>query len=231
MARYDKDTEDFIDHTVGEQVARQALGVVKDVAKGRHVAESVVRRAIGAGAAVMTKEGQSTPRALFSLLNEQHGEDWWDWEPETLRAEIDLDDIEIVQALQVLCRTNYPFEEWHVFENVVHALTGNVVHFGSLQPVEMDEAACAIKLMREIRPKQEFDDEVCGYLAACAKHAGIVYLPSDLFPARCQHFLDGLNNDMELKAVVQSGKHTNDQESALAIQQAKLIEIRERVDG
>lgn len=175
---------------------------------------------------------------LYGILNERFSEEWRDWEPETLWKEMSEIGVEVtdeiknvVGALQVAVNTFFPFEAWHIFENTAHAFAGNDVNFSVVQPLELTEVAATIKILHEIRPKTEFDDEILGYIAAVAKNSGVVYLPPDLFLGAQQH-LDPLNNNMQLKLRVKSvfpSVAVGDDE--LSLQTQKLAEIVDYVSG
>lgn len=247
MAHYDKDTEKFMEEvaldrptphrSLKEQIARQTVGVARDLTKGKHLPEIAAKRLIGMGTfQALTKEGGLSPVQLFALLNREYNDDWQDWEPETLWLTLDTEHgIEaspevknMIQALQVVCKTNFPFEDWHVFENVGHAFNQNPVNFGLVQPLELDEIALTMKILKEIRPEAEYEDDIYGYIAACAKHSGVVFLPPHLFGEQAQGFLDGLGNDMDLKSQVMQNfrnDYQGETESALGVQLARLAEV------
>ena len=254
MDRYDADTKEFFSdllkegakkketeeregRTLTEQLTRQAVGVARDIGRGKSIPTSIVRRAIGTGTiALLEKESALPPLKIYEILNDHY--DWTDWEPETIWTMLEVEHgikpsdeaKNIVQALQTAIHTNFPFEEWHIFENVGHAFNENPVNFGQVQPLELDEIAKTVKILTTLRPKQEFEDEVLGYIAACAKNSGVVYLPEDLFPKGCQDALDRLGNDIGLRDQVKAGA-AGEPDSPLGVQNARLKEIRQYKDG
>jgi len=186
--------------------------------------------------------GATSVLKIYSLLNDKYDRDWWDWEPETIwttiskELEIPIEEKDrvfkdMVGALQVLLSTDQPFQSWSVFENTCHAFNGNMVLFGQLQPAELNEIAWALYVMGRIQPKAELSLSVTGYIAACAKNAGVVYLPPDIFPVVSQKQLDSMHNDLGLKSQVASiwpKVLVND--SALSIQLMRLKEIKEYLE-
>jgi hypothetical protein len=172
------------------------------------------------------------------MLNNELPEGWDDFEPETLRVELSetlgLDPnprlMNMIGAFQTIYNTDYPFELWHVFENVSHAMNENPVSFAIVQPAELDEIALTVDILKKIRPRAEFQDDVCAYIAASAKNSGVVYLPPELFPPKSQMFLDQMNNNMELKDQVKMmWPNSRPGESAIAIQTQRLAEVRDYV--
>lgn len=240
MARFDKNTLDFMEKLSSDQPDEprkpdlHGLRTLKSVVKSIQDPHRAIGKALVNGVAMKAlfeKESGVKVLGVFGILNEHYGRHWWNWEPETVWQTLDKEhgigvdgDLRnLISALQLIVTTNQPFENWHIFEKVGHALNMNPVNFGIVQPLEPQEAALALKLLRAMRPKQEFDSEICGYLAAVAKAAGLVYLPESVFTAGCQSFLDGMGNDMELARAMAEGKGAGD--TAIEIQKARLEEI------
>lgn len=217
MAHYDDDTKKFI-----EDVSRNALGVARDISRKR-LPESLARKAVGqATKHVMNKEAATNLNAIkvFEELNSRFGSDWQDWEPETLwdtTGYRSTDAQNMVMALQVICKTNFPFEDWSVFERIVHALNGNDVHFNELVPGEIDHVAWAIKVLQTIRPEEQFSGEVCAYMVACAQNAGLLSLPPKLFPVEAVSQMGPTSVDAAIDSEIST------------MQAAKIKEIEEYV--
>lgn len=184
---------------------------------------------------------ESNPLKVFGLLNEQFGREWFDWEPETLWAtfgegagiKMSGSWKNVILALQTLVATNQAHEHWHIFENTVHAFNMNPVDFGTLQPCEMDDIAKAMKIMNTIRPKTEYEPEIYGYIASCARASGVVYLPPEFFGEAAQAALDNLNNDVSLANKVKAiwpDKLTGSEDVDVKVQYLRLKEIKEEFD-
>jgi hypothetical protein len=147
------------------------------------------------------KAGGIGPIGIYRLMNEHCARKWWDWEPETIWTTLSQDHgIEateqirnVVLSLQVILSTQQPFENWHVFEKIGQAFNMNSVDFGTLEPLELTEAALTIKILNAIRPNQEYDMEVHGYIAACARLAGVLVLPSKYFSGASNALLRALD--------------------------------------
>lgn len=251
MARYDEYTLAFMEkvsdglfklpknkeerqETV-KDLTRAGMRVAKGLTQGPSQALATIS-SIAAGKA-FEKAAAMGPEVIFRYLNQTYGRSWWDWEPETIWQTLQKDEgleaseeiKNLIMALQVLVNTNYAHELWHVFENVGQALNGNVVNFAAIQPLELNEIALTLRVMNAIRPEQEFEDDICGYIAASAKESGVVYLPKDLFMHDCQGFLDDLNNDIGLRdevAAIWPGKVTETTSPGADVQITRLNEIR-----
>jgi hypothetical protein len=249
MARFDKDTVEFMSKVSEDDNSSEEGAGLTPLRKVRQVIKSIgnPQRAIGkaiVGEAVshmLEKEGGISPFKVYQFLNDHYKKEWKDWEPETLwqmmKEQHDFDPTpelrNIVMAIQTSVTTNAPFEHWHIFEKVGHALSCNHVNFRILQPLEADEAARAIRFLRTVRPKQDFENEVYVYLAAVAKNCGIVYMPQELF-GKTQEYLDEFNNDIALKNKISSlwpNVSFKTSEESVRIQIERLKEIKEAVEG
>ena len=180
------------------------------------------------------------PLDVFAQLNEKYDFDWWDWEAETIEQTLykDMDFMlsddgkNLISALQMLVKTDYPFEQWHLFEKVGQAFNGNYVDFTAIQPLDPHEVALTLAVMRKIRPKEEPDDEIWGYVASSARFSGMVFLPNAWFGTKAQEMLDNMGNDLQLKGSVQSLWNSGGQGTTPAekIQLGRLKEVKEYLD-
>ena len=254
MAHYDDATKDFMssvahdkpqEKNIPKLVAKQALGVARDLAKPKHqreaaLAKRVVSLATRTTLNNMEKEAGVSALGVYNTMNDYYAMDWHDWEPETLwqtlLMERGIEPTEqvknLVQALQVICKTNFPFEDFSTFENVAHAINLNPVHFDTMQPLEPKEIALTIKVLQAIRPKEEFEDDVLGYIAACCLEDGLVVLPPDIFPKECQSFLDKMSAHVEPDLVqeVLTPLKDYDPESMVGVQIERIKEVREYIE-
>jgi len=237
MARYDDETQRFMDDLSGkkqskEDLARGAVGIASTIIHKKPVSHVAIREFTKQ--LLEEKEATVKPLSLFRWLNMYYGQAWWDWEPETIWMMLEHDHSmespealrELVMALQVIVKTDAPLDDWHVFEKVGHALNGDLVDFSAVHPLEPDAAAAATKVIQTIRPKEEFSSEVLAYMAACCHAAGITYMPPELFPTGCQGQLDKFVHDTALRdAAAKTWKSMKPDMSPLGVQAGKLQEI------
>jgi len=242
MARFDVATEAFM-NKVAEDAPHEHLGAKDALSLARKTINftqdpkrATSRLLVGLATKELLKEGSIGVFRLYDMLNDSYQKDWWHWEPETIwqtlhrehGLELDRELRDLVLSLQAVVTTNLPFESWNVFEKVTAALNHNPVDFQILQPPEVDEVAFTVAVLRHIRGETVgYEDEVLGYMAACARSSGIVYLPKELYPERAQDFLDNLNNDLELRDKVKAKK--DDGSAAYKIQTMQLKEVADYV--
>lgn len=223
MAHYDKATSDFITKIAGsvpdtvadapdeEHLSLDPLRAAKRLTKGvKNPREALAKYLVStATKSLMEKDSSIKILKLYGFMNDHYDREWWDWEPETIWKSLETDHLDgegstpdelknAVMALQLCVNSMAPFEHWHIFEKVGHAFSWNPVNFEIVQPLEPDEAALAMQLMRRIQPKSIFDDEVLSYVAVCAKSAGMVWLPDSMAPG-VQDKLDGITYELALR--------------------------------
>lgn len=198
MAHIDGPTEKFMTALSGTAEAPRTVDKVAESSR------SVAPKLNASGVVEeLQKEGGLSPLKLFGFLNEHHEQSWWDWEPETLWTVLGVEHgiqptealRDLVMALQTIVSTAAPFEHWHAFEKVGHALCGTSVDFQVVQPLEPDQVALTCKILAAIRPQEKYEPEVLGYMAACCHSAGMVYLPHDFFPVGAQTELARIAKD------------------------------------
>jgi len=255
MPQHDTHTKSFMDLIMGRgpsedelsyrplRTTKQMVDMVQNPKK--NIGKFLVRRT---ARNLMEKDGSLGVLGVYSYMNEHHGREWWDWEPETIWATLEtahklMDDTpeeirNMVMALQVVLNTFGPFEHWHIFEKVSHAFNQNHVDFGVMQPTEPDEIGLTIHLLAKIRPSTEYDDEVLQYISACCKIAGLVYLPEELFPG-VQNHLDLVTFEYHLRDITKkvweagiSGYRFEDdiQKYQVEVQIGRLNEVKEYVE-
>ena len=276
MTQYDKSTEEFIKAVapLSEEEKKKKIQALTRrgfslaaLATSRRPSSLATRSAARAltGEALQelfTKEGGLPADKIYTYLNQKYRDSWHDWEPETIWKTLKEDEgidatpevKNLIQAFQVIVNTNFAHESWQVFENVGHAINQNIVDFGEVQPLEVNEICYAISIINKIRPKKReedriwdklpenvrpdhgFEKEIWAYVAASAKNAGLVFLPPELFggSGSPQNILDNdLGNDFDLKLTVSRlwpNPPSKNDPLEVQIQLGRLKEIKEYVE-
>lgn len=100
-------------------------------------------------------------------------------EPETIRSLIpDLteEDFNHLQALITIKTSNYAFENFYVFENVVRALNGIVPNIKMIEGAEPEWIWYACEIIKMLRPNMELSQEVIEYIRKIYADKGIYFL-------------------------------------------------------
>lgn len=128
------------------------------------------------------------PVAMTMVLMEKFGVEWFEWEPETLKQEIlttfqatsiSEHNWQKLQAVRTLTQAVGFWEEWQTFEKIIQALNNNVPRFDIGQRCTMAQLMAGVDIANTIR-REEYEDEVQRYVAACAIEEGVWYLPPPL---------------------------------------------------
>lgn len=128
------------------------------------------------------------PVVLGMVLMKAFDLDWLDWDYEVLRSEIvrhfnatgvSDHNWQKIQAFRVLMNATSPWTEYDVFENIIQALNNNIPDFEIVQMATVSQLLAGVDMINTVR-KNDFSEEVAGYVAACAIENGITYLPEPL---------------------------------------------------
>ncbi len=101
-------------------------------------------------------------------------------EPETIREllpDITEQEFNKLQALITIKTSNYAFENFYAFENVVHAVNGIVPNVNMIEGADPIWIWYACQLMDGLRPNMELSLEVIHYISKIYKDEGIYFLP------------------------------------------------------
>lgn len=144
----------------------------------------------------MFTDRRGHPLQMFDILNMRYGEDWAEWEPDTLWWALRRDFGPVgeiarnkIQALSLAAVTDVPWLDWDTFENCGQAWNDFVPIFGAFQPMTPMQVAFTVQVLRGIRADEEFAWEVKAYIAAVLDDHGWVYAPEEWFDG-AQEVLD-----------------------------------------
>jgi len=117
------------------------------------------------------------------------GREWFDWEPEVIRAEIESrygeepEPVVLHQLLsdRVLKTTPRFFDDPMVFEKVCAAYSGREPNWSLVQQSAPHEMAAVVAIVRKYyEPEMSFSSEVAAYVAASCLTSGLACLPEEL---------------------------------------------------
>ena len=100
-------------------------------------------------------------------------------EPETIREllpNITEEEFNKLQATITVNSSNYPFENFYAFENVVRALNGVVPRPEMIEGARPTWIWYACEIIQKLRPKMEFAHEVIEYVKKIYSDEGIYFL-------------------------------------------------------
>lgn len=193
------------------------------------------------------------PLKLKEMLDQSLGPDWVLWEPETLHQTLahhigqppDAETFQMIQAIQVLIRTDHFWENWQGFEKIVLALNGitpelgqrpaqpgepeSQVDFDQIEPLSPGQMIFASNVALRLSPTQRpFNPEVLAFIAVQLQEAGLVWAPPPLHEA--QSLLDQLHQGAAVPdPQLVEAKFTNMKQ--IPIEQAPLSPEHDPVDS
>jgi hypothetical protein len=132
----------------------------------------------------------SSAKSVYQFLNKEFGEDWWEWEFETLERMlwihfgVALEDVnrDKVFAIRHLCLSDQAFWDWHEFTQLSLSFAGAMADFDMIRKPSPGMIINAVKTMNFIRPerKSEFGNDTVKYICILLKEEGIYCPPPSL---------------------------------------------------
>lgn len=130
---------------------------------------------------------EANPYKIYAALIDLWGDEWLDWEPETILETAEIDGVIIDQvnlgkmfAIRSLLKTEEFFREPRVFEKVCIAFADKIVDFGVLQMPKLYEIAGAVSLVEKKFREGQYSNEVGIFVAMIAVNEGFLLLPPEL---------------------------------------------------
>jgi hypothetical protein len=151
-----------------------------------------------ASAATMVKEAAADdylsrmdahPLKIVAELTDMMGEDWTEWEPETIRETLEKeagidpsDDVmnKIMAVKIVLARPDRFYDDWHAFEKIAVALNDCSPSMGGVEEVPVEWLSNAVSIIEKLAAEGDFSAEVKKYTAARLFDQGYVIAPPKL---------------------------------------------------
>jgi len=159
---------------------------------------------------VMLNTEHAHPVPTEVLLLDAFGPEFWEWEVETLRIELQQTfrasppqhNMDCIQALRTIHISNAWFHDWMLFEKVVAALNNEPVSFQNGQKPTLGQLMAAVDAINAIRPV-DFSQEISLYTAAVILDDGAYPVPEVL--SFCKDYVtptepnDNANDDEEYR--------------------------------
>jgi hypothetical protein len=150
---------------------------------------------------------QSSAKSIYKFLNKEFGNDWWEWEFETLermlwlKFSVALEDInrDKIFAIRHLCRSDQAFFDWNEFNQICLSFSGSIADFEMIRKPSPGMVINAVKTMNFIRPEREsnFGNDVIKYICILLKDDGIYLPPPSLFEILKDAFSELVSDEMK----------------------------------
>lgn len=127
---------------------------------------------------------------IYDFLNKTLGENWWEWEFETierllwLKHSTALEDInrDKLFAIRHVCRSDGAFSDWFEFNQIALSFAGCIADFEYLRSISPGMVINAVQSLNHIRPdrKSNFSNDVIKYMCICLINEGVYTPPPSL---------------------------------------------------
>lgn len=148
---------------------------------------NISEKTVTAASKEILADPDANPVVIADWLDSFWGDEWMDWEPETILDTAEKDGIQIdsvnlgkMFAIRSIKKTEEFFREPRVFEKVCIAFADRIVDFSVIQTPRVHDMAAAVAIVEEFFRKGEYSDHVAGYVAAAAIMDGFILLPPKL---------------------------------------------------
>ena len=128
------------------------------------------------------------PIQILEVLTQRYKTEWVDWESDTLWWSIRRSFGPVgevarnkIMALRLAATREGPWMDWDTFEDSGLAWNDIVPTMGSFQPMTPMQLAFTVRILRGIRPDEEFGHEIRAYIAAILDDHGWVWAPKEYF--------------------------------------------------
>ena len=128
---------------------------------------------------------------VYDFLNRAFGNDWWEWEIETLDMMLFIDygvalepiNKDKILAIRHVCNSDGCFSDWYEFNQVALSFAGAMADFEFLRSPSPGMTINAIKVINYIRPDREafFSNDVLKYICIVFYDNGIYVPPPTIF--------------------------------------------------
>lgn len=140
---------------------------------------------------------KSTPAStLFAVCYLEYGPEFLDWDPQLLRLEL-LEDFGVelsdgqsdkLQAAVIIVSTDQFENDWHSFNNCIHALNGEPFEHDVFYPIDAEQIASAMPEVEMLRNNFlgegfVFSDEVNCYVGFVLSEYGLFNAPPEFSTA------------------------------------------------
>ena len=130
--------------------------------------------------------GDVHPLKLVAELSDSFGDEWVEWEPETIRETIikeagvePSDDVmsKVMAVKIVIRRPEVFFDDWQTMEKISVALNDQTPMMGMIEEVPIEWLSNAVSIVTKLAGEGDFGPEVTGYVAARLLDQGYVVAP------------------------------------------------------
>jgi hypothetical protein len=188
-------------------------------------------------------DDDSTPIAIYNFLNEKFKDQWWDWEIETIEKTLwteyglVMSDrmAEKIQAIKFVINNQRSMMDWWYFNQAANSITGSPADFTSIKSPSPGMAIAAMRVMKAIRPEEDFSRDVKKYVCLILIDDG-VYTPPPSVPELAEE-MEGLVADktiwpkvLEKMTTIIDKEDLGEEDNPIDIQARRLLIVERAAD-
>ena len=186
-------------------------------------------------------DDRSSAVRVYDFLNQALGEDWWEWETETIektlwiKYSVALEDAnqDRVLAIRHLCQSDKAFSDWFEFNQLALSFAGVIADFDAVREPDPGMIINAVKVMNYIRPDRDnfFGEDVLKYICVVLRDNGVYLPPPSILPIIHKTMAPMISNEMKSKWIgilkryneIVSEQNVDIQETEIDIQAKRLV--------
>ena len=148
---------------------------------------------------------------VYNFLNKSLGDDWWEWEMETierllfLKHHVALEDVnrDKIYAIRHVCSNDACFDDWYEFNQVALSFNSIIADFEYLRSPSPGMLISTVGALNHIRPDREsiFSTDVIDYIVIVLQNNGIYTPPPSLADVVMPRMRKVVSDDMQSKWV------------------------------
>ena len=154
----------------------------------------------------LLKDKATPASVLVTILFDEYGSAFLDWEPEIVVLEV-LEDFGVelsatqsdkIQAAIIIMSTDHFEWDWHTFNSCIHALNNEPFNYDTFYPISAEQIAAVMPEVEMLTTNflgegLRFSDEVNTYAGFIFSEYGLFFAPSE-FPTAIMPSLQGEYN-------------------------------------
>ncbi len=140
---------------------------------------------------------------VFRAMVKYLGEDWFNWEFETIWRMLKINNIEeprenirdCIMALKIFMTTTSVENNWDHFNNAALAFSGSIADFEAIRSPSAGSMISAVKTMQYLKPDMELSEEVKKIICIQLRQDGIILPP----PSIIHYINDEMIDELSIK--------------------------------
>lgn len=221
--------------TGDKEAAERIKGELEKISSPKRISPIIVNNVLG---------DDNTPAiTVYNFLNDKFKDEWWDWEIETIEKilwteyGLVMTDrmAEKIQSIKFIINNQRAFLDWWYFNQTANSMCGSPADFTSIVSPSPGMAIAAMRVMKAIRPDEEFSRDVKKYVSLILIENGI-YTPPPSVPYIKEEMEDLVSNKEMWPSVLSAltkiidKEDLGEEDDSISIQARRLLVAEKAAD-